>query len=98
MSDITFIKLHRVYILGIFPKLLCLLQEISDGVITEHRIDYKIRRFGNYSEYSGSLDVVINNMPQSYIIDKESYSRINFRDKDVMYCVGNYEPFLQGCV
>lgn len=90
------ITLHRIYMFGIFPKLYCLLRtHESDGTVIQKRIAYKIRRFGDYPEYNALLDVVINNIPQSYIIDNHSYAQLNFRDKPVSFMVGKAEPYLQ---
>ena len=89
-----FIVLRKRYLFGVFPIFLCVLREEMDGSITEKRLKYKVRRYGDYPEYGACLYVEIDGKKLAYIIEKYAYAHLNFRDKSVWFEINSPEPLL----
>ena len=91
-----FIILRKIYIFGIFPILLCTLREFNDaGLITEKKIKSRVRRYGSYPDYEAYLDVDIDGINQSYLINRWCYTHLNFQDKPVAFKIDNPQPLLE---
>ena len=89
-----FIVLRKRHVFGVFPVLFCTLREEIDGLITEKRLKCKIRRYGAYPYYFAYLDVVVNDVKQSYFVDKYAYAHLNFQDKPVWFRMNNPQSLL----